>query len=472
MNNPILVVQHPHPEKLQLNFDHAQDIAIAIQTLKNYKYQLVLFPVELISNNLFKETLIKFAQQNKATLFIVVAPANFDYKAILELNKNIAIYKTVYSYSDSKTEEFIYSALEQIHQGQQKLVLTKLMLEQNKQLQLIKKELEERVEKRQKFLIDSRSKLYQTNNRLETLRKAMLGIQQSASIGDIEIQLNQILSESIQLAWTRIFFKTQDDLFLKQISTQMNFHFLQIPLFQNHDEIGSVFFLKTADSPFTKNEKNLLNKITESISLALDRLHKLNLTLDLKQQWGVTFDSISDPLSLIDSEFNIVQSNREFEQQSQLSTSDTIGQKCYKALFQRETPCEGCQLGKSFQIESQNQKQQIYAVHSQPLKLNTQNESLFVNLYHNITEQTKLERQIVERSKLAELGTIASSIAHELNNPLGGVLSFIQIIKMDLDKNDPIYCDIDEMEKGAQRCKEIIQNLLGFARNYKSPDQT
>jgi signal transduction histidine kinase len=91
-----------------------------------------------------------------------------------------------------------------------------------------------------------------------------------------------------------------------------------------------------------------------------------------------------------------------------------------------------------------------------------------VNLYHDVTEQLRMESKILESARLAEIGTIGSSIAHELNNPLGGILSFVQLIKMDLKKDDPLYMDIESMEEGVRRCKEIIENLLGFARNPES----
>jgi signal transduction histidine kinase len=85
-------------------------------------------------------------------------------------------------------------------------------------------------------------------------------------------------------------------------------------------------------------------------------------------------------------------------------------------------------------------------------------------LFRNITEQQKLEKQMFESAKMAELGTVGSSIAHELNNPLGGVISFLQLIKMDCPEGDPIRADIIEMEKAGTRCKEIVENLLGFTR--------
>jgi signal transduction histidine kinase len=88
----------------------------------------------------------------------------------------------------------------------------------------------------------------------------------------------------------------------------------------------------------------------------------------------------------------------------------------------------------------------------------------YFHLYRDVSQQLGLERQLIESAKMAELGTISSSIAHELNNPLGGMINFIQLIKMDLNPEDSLYSDINEMEVAAQRCKEIIKNLLGFSR--------
>jgi signal transduction histidine kinase len=82
-----------------------------------------------------------------------------------------------------------------------------------------------------------------------------------------------------------------------------------------------------------------------------------------------------------------------------------------------------------------------------------------------------MERQIIHSAKMAELGTIGSSIAHEINNPLAGLLSFIQLIKMDLTGKEDFYEDIIEMESGARRCKSIVQNLLNFSRQTNLDEQ-
>ena len=69
---------------------------------------------------------------------------------------------------------------------------------------------------------------------------------------------------------------------------------------------------------------------------------------------------------------------------------------------------------------------------------------------------------------MAELGTIGGSIAHELNNPLAGIITFIQLIKNDLKGDEAYKEDILEMERAALKCKTIIENLLSFSR--QSPD--
>jgi signal transduction histidine kinase len=106
----------------------------------------------------------------------------------------------------------------------------------------------------------------------------------------------------------------------------------------------------------------------------------------------------------------------------------------------------------------------IYDAFSQEIHFAHEERALFVNMYHDVSERLRFERQILESAKMAELGTIGSSIAHELNNPLGGMLSFLQLVKMDLKGDEPIYPDIVEMEAGARRCRDIVQSLLGFTR--------
>ncbi len=54
--------------------------------------------------------------------------------------------------------------------------------------------------------------------------------------------------------------------------------------------------------------------------------------------------------------------------------------------------------------------------------------------------------------------------AHEINNPLGGIIVFAQMLLREIDKSSPHYQDVEEIENAAQRCKSIVENMLDFAR--------
>ena len=62
-----------------------------------------------------------------------------------------------------------------------------------------------------------------------------------------------------------------------------------------------------------------------------------------------------------------------------------------------------------------------------------------------------------------ELGIITSSIAHELNNPLAGILAALDVLMLD-DFDDEIFLKLIEMKKTVQRCKNLVETFLGFSR--------
>ena len=337
--------------------------------------------------------------------------------------------------------------------------LEKLIQDQNQTQEQLFKDLEDRIEKRTRFLTESRRKLFLTNSRIEAFRKTLLSIHEANSLADMENFLNQSLNSSLRTSWIRVLFSPQDQHFQQQVSQKLEFSQLQIPLFSQNQRIGSVFFLRPVDMKFNKEETDYLTRISEAVALALDRIHKHREQESIKEQWESTFNAYSEPVALIDENFDLVQANQAFFKNTPGKTSS----KCYKVLFGRTSPCEGCQMGQNFRLSTKNKP--TYEVSSQFIHLEGENKTVAVNLYKDISENLKMEKQILERARLAELGTISSSIAHELNNPLGGILTYTQLLKMELDSRDPFYEDIVEIEKGALRCKDIIQNMLVFTRN-------
>ncbi|MBI5574679.1 MAG: HAMP domain-containing protein [Elusimicrobia bacterium] len=76
----------------------------------------------------------------------------------------------------------------------------------------------------------------------------------------------------------------------------------------------------------------------------------------------------------------------------------------------------------------------------------------------------KSETQIIQLDRMASLGQLAGGIAHELNNPLTGVLGQSQIMLEKLSPDDPLRETLGKITKAAERCRKITKGLLDFSR--------
>jgi two-component system NtrC family sensor kinase len=74
------------------------------------------------------------------------------------------------------------------------------------------------------------------------------------------------------------------------------------------------------------------------------------------------------------------------------------------------------------------------------------------------------EQQLIQSEKLASVGQLAAGVAHEINNPLGTILLFSDIMSKELPDEDPRREDVKMIIDEATRCKTIVSDLLNFAR--------
>ncbi|MCY4444656.1 MAG: ATP-binding protein [Proteobacteria bacterium] len=202
----------------------------------------------------------------------------------------------------------------------------------------------------------------------------------------------------------------------------------------------------------------------------------------IKLQWMATLDAISDPIAIIDKQYTIQKSNKAMASlTSHGDTKKLVGQKCYQVFAGADKPCKGCTALKSlekkeslsFQYERAKDGK-TFEISSYPVLDDKSQEDIsgVVQVYRDRTLQVKVEEKIRLHDKITSLGLLAGGIAHEINNPLSGVLLFSQMLLKEMDAGDHHYQDILEIESAAQRCKEIVQQILEFSRQAPPlPDQ-
>ena len=389
-------------------------------------------------------------------------------RQLIEINNLIhPVFSLPFSIGEEGIQDVYQKCFDRYYQLEQSQKLIEMVNEKNDELKRLMAELEQKVEERQGQLEKSKQRNMIAQKELDILQKTLVHIYGASSISKIERGIADALKDEFQIAWVKIVRPSQSN--LSEKGKGLKFH--KATLKSGHQDFGHLLFFKKKDLKFEQKEKRFLNQIADAVFLSIQRSYQYQRSQGLKKQWETTFDAISDPICLTDEDYNILRINAGFLKKTNSDDFNKhIGQKCYRSLFGRNSVCEGCCRGQVFQIRnpSQNKQSEVFDVYSNNLGQSSQ--AVYFQMYRDITQDLNLQRQVIESAKMAELGTISSSVAHELNNPIGGMLNFIQLMKMDMTGQEDFFSDLIEIEKGVIKCKNIVKNLLGFSRKSFNMD--
>jgi len=79
-------------------------------------------------------------------------------------------------------------------------------------------------------------------------------------------------------------------------------------------------------------------------------------------------------------------------------------------------------------------------------------------------ELALMQARVAQSERLASVGMLSAGVAHEINNPLGGILSLTALTLEDLTDDTPQRANLEEVVRQAERCREIVRGLLDFSR--------
>jgi two-component system NtrC family sensor kinase len=82
-------------------------------------------------------------------------------------------------------------------------------------------------------------------------------------------------------------------------------------------------------------------------------------------------------------------------------------------------------------------------------------------------ELVAMQARVAQSERLASLGMLAAGVAHEVNNPLGGILALTALTAEDMPKDHPNRENLEEVIRQTERCRDIVRRLLEFSRQSK-----
>ncbi len=195
-----------------------------------------------------------------------------------------------------------------------------------------------------------------------------------------------------------------------------------------------------------------------------------------KRNLEAIFDGIRDQLSIQAPDYRILRVNRAVTENRKISFMELINRKCYEAYFQRTLPCENCPVSATFhtkqpassimRMPADNTTLQIF---SYPILDDKGGLLSAIEYMKDITEEQRLQEQLIQSEKLAGIGILASGVAHEINNPLSGIIGMAEVAleEEDVSKNRGYLTDILNC---AQRISEIVRGLRSYSRAAKKEE--
>ena len=93
-----------------------------------------------------------------------------------------------------------------------------------------------------------------------------------------------------------------------------------------------------------------------------------------------------------------------------------------------------------------------------------ENQALLARVQRQLVEVQRVQQQLVRATKLGAIGELAAAVAHEVNNPLTGILGFSELLLSELPEDDPRHQEASIIQTEAVRARGIIRSLLEFSR--------
>lgn len=227
--------------------------------------------------------------------------------------------------------------------------------------------------------------------------------------------------------------------------------------------------------------KDRLHRLSVAIRRALeDKARRAQAALlnsqirHAKREWERTFDSVPDPVFILDGESRIRRANRAAATLVGLEPAQLIGQHCYEVFHHRSDPLPSCPHQRLLTTGKEERGdfeepwlKKCFDTTATPLRNPEGVLEGCVHVMRDVTERRALEAQYRQAQKMEAMGRLAGGVAHDFNNLLTAINGYGGLLLNRLGEDSTLRRYADEVCKAGDRAASLTRQLLVFSRRQE-----
>jgi len=252
--------------------------------------------------------------------------------------------------------------------------------------------------------------------------------------------------------------------------------FICVPIVFENESLGILMVdnVKSTRS-LTQSDVSLLMAIATQIAISMNNVISYQKVLESEERFRSLSENAPDIIYTLDADFTFTYINPAWESILGHRPDEVLGQKFidfmraedaidYTAVFQQVRDGKLILKDRVGIILHKDGSEIVFNISGAPNLDLKGNVTGIVGIFKDISEQKKLESQLIQAQKMEAVGTLAGGIAHDFNNLLMGIQGYTSLMSHDMDVTHPLYDKLKQIENQVASGAELTRQLLGFAR--------